>query len=114
MANVATIAAKQTVLNKEINAVGIVQYDQSRQAKVTAWIAGRIDQLHVNRVGDIVSKDKPVAEVYSPDLLATQQEYLLAVKTNDQLKISPIWAISQNGVGLVASAKQRLMLYGVK
>src|SRR5512137_1320297 len=36
MANVATVAAKQTTLNKEINAVGIVQFDQSRQAKVTA------------------------------------------------------------------------------
>lgn len=114
MANVATIAAKQTALNKEINAVGIVQYDQSRQAKVTAWIAGRIDQLHVNRVGDIVSKDKPVAEIYSPDLLATQQEYLLAVKSRDQLKNSPLPSISQNGDGLVASAKQRLMLFGVK
>src|SRR5450631_1896496 len=40
MANVATIEAKNGTLNKEINAVGIVQYDQSRQAKVTAWIAG--------------------------------------------------------------------------
>jgi Cu(I)/Ag(I) efflux system membrane fusion protein len=59
MANVATVAAKQASLNKEINAVGIVQYDQSRQAKVTAWIAGRIDQLHVNTVGAFVSKDKP-------------------------------------------------------
>ena len=48
MANVATVAAKQQTLSKEINAVGIVQYDQTRQAKVTAWIAGRIDQLHVN------------------------------------------------------------------
>ena len=114
MANVATIAAKQASLNKEINAVGIVQFDQSRQAKVTAWIAGRIDQLHVNRVGDIVSKDKPVAEVYSPDLVATQQEYLLAIKSRDQLKNSPIAAISQNGEGLVQSAKQRLMLFGVK
>jgi len=114
MANVATVVAKQGTLNKEINAVGIVQYDQSRQAKVTAWIAGRIDQLHVNKVGDIVSKDKPVAEVYSPDLLATQQEYLLAVKSRDQLKNSPIPAISQNGDGLVASAKQRLMFLGVK
>jgi Cu(I)/Ag(I) efflux system membrane fusion protein len=114
MANVATVAAKQIALNKEINAVGIVQYDQSRQAKVTAWIAGRIDQLHVNRVGDIVSKDMPVAEVYSPDLLATQQEYLLAVKSREQLKSSPIPSISGNGEGLVSSAKQRLMLFGVK
>ncbi|MHB8122163.1 MAG: efflux RND transporter periplasmic adaptor subunit [Desulfuromonadaceae bacterium] len=114
MANVATVAVKQAALNKEINAVGIVQYDQSRQAKVTAWIAGRIDQLHVNRVGDLVSKDKPVAEVYSPDLLATQQEYLLAVKSREQLKNSPIPSISGNGEGLVSSAKQRLMLFGVK
>ncbi len=114
MANVATVAAKQTTLDKEINAVGIVQYDQSRQAKVTAWIAGRIDKLYVNKVGDSVSKDKPVAEVYSPDLLATQQEYLLAIKSRDQLKSSPIASISQSGEGLVASAKQRLMLFGVK
>src|SRR5512136_413716 len=90
MANVATIPAEQKSLNKEINAVGIVQFDQSRQAKVTAWIAGRIDKLHVNKVGDIVSKDRPVAEIYSPDLLATQQEYLLAIKSRDQLQSSPI------------------------
>ncbi len=114
MANVATIPATRTDLNKEINAVGIVQFDQSRQARVTAWIAGRIDKLNVNTVGAYVSKDKPVAEVYSPDLLATQQEYLLAVKSREQLKNSPIASISQNGDGLVASAKQRLMLFGVK
>lgn len=114
IANVATAAAKQEVLNKEINAVGIVQYDQSRQAKVTAWIAGRIDLLHVNTVGSLVTKDKPVAEVYSPDLVASQQEYLLAIKSRDRLRNSPISSISENGPGLVASAKQRLMLFGVK
>jgi Cu(I)/Ag(I) efflux system membrane fusion protein len=114
MANVATIEAKTQTLNKEINAVGIVQFDQTRQAKVTAWIAGRIDKLNVNAVGAQVSKDKPVAEIYSPDLLATQQEYLLAVKSREQLKNSSIPSISQNGEGLVASARQRLMLFGVK
>jgi membrane fusion protein, copper/silver efflux system len=114
MANVATVAAEHAVMNKEINAVGIVQYDQSRQAKVTAWIAGRIDKLNVNTVGAYVSKDRPVAELYSPDLLATQQEYLLAVRSREQLKSSPIPSIAQNGDGLVASARQRLMLFGVK
>ena len=114
MANVATVEAKQGALNKEINAVGIVQYDQSRQAKVTAWVSGRIDKLNVSAVGAYVSKDKPVAEVYSPDLVSSQQEYLLAVKSRDQLKNSPIPSISQNGDGLVSSAKERLMLFGVK
>jgi len=114
MANVATAEAREQDLNREINAVGIVQYDQSRQAKVTAWIAGRIDKLPVSAVGDHVGRDRPVAEVYSPDLLASQQEYLLAVKSRDQLKNSPLPSISQNGEGLVQSAKQRLMLFGVK
>ena len=114
MANVATVAVTRTTLDKEINAVGTVQYDQTRQAKVTAWIAGRIDKLYVNAVGATVTRDRPVAEVYSPDLLSSQQEYLLAVKSREQLKNSPIPAIAGNGDGLVAAAKQRLMLFGVK
>ncbi len=114
MANVATSEATSETLNKEINAVGIVQYNQSRQAKVTAWIAGRLEKLNVNSVGAFVSKEKPMAEIYSPDLIATQQEYLLALKSREQLKNSPIASISQNGEGLVASARQRLLLFGVK
>ncbi|MBT1074231.1 efflux RND transporter periplasmic adaptor subunit [Geobacter grbiciae] len=114
MANVATVEAKAMPLTKEVNAVGIVQYDQSRQAKVTAWVAGRIDRLHVNTVGAYVSKGKPVAEVYSPDLVSAQQEYLLALKSRDRLKDSSIASISQGGEGLVASARQRLLLLGVK
>lgn len=114
MANVATVEVKAMPFDKEINAVGIVQYDQARQAKVTSWVAGRLDRLIVNRVGDYVTKDKPVAEIYSPDLVSTQQEYLLALKSRDQLKSSPIQSISQGGEGLVASASQRLKLWGVK
>ncbi len=114
MANVATTEARAIPLNKEIVATGIVQYDQSRQAKVTAWVAGRIDRLYVNTVGSYVAKGKPVAEVYSPDLVSAQQEYLLALKSREQLKDSPIRSISQGGEGLVGSARQRLKLMGVK
>lgn len=114
MANVATQPATIQRISREINAVGVVQYDQSRQAKVTAWIAGRIDRLYVDTVGASVSRNRPVAEVYSPELVASQQEYLLALKSREQLKNSPVPSIAQNGEGLVASARQRLMLYGVK
>ncbi len=114
MANVATSEAKKESLIKEINAVGIVQYDQSRQSKVTAWVAGRLDKLSVTSVGSLVSKESPVAELYSPDLIAAQQEYLLAIKSRDQLKNSPYPTLAQSGEGMVASAKQRLLLFGVK
>ncbi|GFO69680.1 RND transporter [Geomonas limicola] len=114
MANVATVEVGKVPLAKEITATGIVQYDQARQAKVTAWVAGRIDHLRVNTVGSYVSKGKPVADVYSPDLVAAQQEYLLALKSREQLKNSPIQSISHGGDGLVSSARQRLKLLGVK
>lgn len=114
MANVATVEVGKVPLAKEIAATGIVQYDQARQAKVTAWVAGRIDHLRVNTVGSYVSKGKPVADVYSPDLVAAQQEYLLALRSREQLKNSPIQSISQGGNGLVSSARQRLKLLGVK
>jgi len=114
MANVATVAVDSAPLDKEISAVGIVQYDQSRQARVTAWVAGRIDRLYVDTVGAYVSKGRPVAEIYSPDLVSAQQEYLLALKSREQFRDSSIQAISQGGDGLVASARQRLKLLGVK
>ena len=114
LANVATVKVESMPLDKEINATGIVQYDQSRQAKVTAWVAGRIDRLHVDAVGAYVSKGRPVADVYSPDLVSAQQEYLLAIRSRDQLKDSPIQSISQGGEGLVSSSRQRLKLMGVK
>ena len=114
MANVATTEARNEILNKEINAAGIVQYDQSRQAKVTAWAAGRIDKLYLNSVGAMVSKGSSVAELYSPDLVAAQQEYILAIKSREELKSSPFPAISQNGEGMVSSARERLKLLGVR
>jgi len=114
MANVATVAVARVPLSREIAATGIVQYDQARQAKVTAWVAGRIDRLHVNTVGAYVSKGKPVAEVYSPDLVSAQQEFLLALKSREQFKNSTIQSIAQGGEGLVGSARQRLKLMGVR
>jgi membrane fusion protein, copper/silver efflux system len=114
MANVATVKVDRVPLAKEINAVGIVQYDQARQAKVTAWVAGRIDRLFVNTVGSAVSTGRPVAEVYSPELVSAQQEYLLALKSREQFKNSPIQSIAQGGEGLVSSSRQRLKLMGVK
>ncbi|HWI41777.1 MAG TPA: efflux RND transporter periplasmic adaptor subunit [Verrucomicrobiae bacterium] len=114
MANVATVEARQEPLSKEVAAVGIVQYDQSRQAKVTAWVAGRVDTLYVNRVGDYVSAGRPVASVYSPDLVSAQQEYLLALRAREQFRNSTIDGIAGGGESLVASARQRLKLLGVK
>ncbi|NTU58808.1 MAG: efflux RND transporter periplasmic adaptor subunit [Chlorobiaceae bacterium] len=113
-ANVATLEVKSEPLSREIAAVGIVQYDQSRQAKVTAWTAGRIDRLHVTSVGSAVSRERPVAEIYSPDLVASQQEYLMALKSRNQLRNSTLSSVVETGETVVASSRQRLRLFGLK
>ncbi|NTW52568.1 MAG: efflux RND transporter periplasmic adaptor subunit [Chlorobiaceae bacterium] len=113
-ANVATMEVKPEPLARQIAAVGIVQYDQSRQARVTAWTAGRIDKLHVNAVGASVSRERPIAELYSPDLMATQQEYLIALKSREQFRNSTVSSAMETGDTVVSSARQRLRLFGLR
>ncbi|MBI5141568.1 MAG: efflux RND transporter periplasmic adaptor subunit [Nitrospirae bacterium] len=112
IANVATVEARKMPLVKEINAVGTVAFDQSRQAKVTAWIAGRIDKLNVTKVGDTVSPDAPVAEIYSPETVSAQLEYLLALKSREKMKALGIVEAANDG--LIESGRQRLLQWGVR
>lgn len=114
MANVTTTVVSSEPLATGIEANGVVQFDQTRQSKITAWIAGRIDRLDVSSVGSVVSRNKPLAEVYSPDLVATQQEFLLALKSRDRLKQNGGYDASGSDSDLVASARERLRLLGVK
>ncbi|MDY0301085.1 MAG: efflux RND transporter periplasmic adaptor subunit [Trichlorobacter sp.] len=113
MANVAVAEVKVQALVKEIPAAGLVQYDQSRQATVTAWVAGRIDTLYADTVGSLVSKKHPVAELYSPELFAGQQEYLLALANRDRLQGGQPEGAGQNAEAMVAAARQRLLLFGM-
>lgn len=112
IANVATVEARKMPLVKEINAVGTAAFDQSRQAKVAAWIAGRIDRLFVSKVGDTVSPDAPVAEIYSPETVSAQLEYLLALKSREKMKALGIVEAANDG--LIESGRQRLLQWGVR
>jgi Cu(I)/Ag(I) efflux system membrane fusion protein len=59
-----------------IRTVGRVDYDESRLVTVNSKTEGWIEKLHVNTTGKLVKKGDPLAEVYSPELFATQLEYL--------------------------------------
>jgi Cu(I)/Ag(I) efflux system membrane fusion protein len=81
MANLATVAAVAKPFTRQINCTGIVAFNQERQGKISAWVAGRIDRLLVNSVGSAVRKGMPVAELYSVDLYNAEAQYLVAYKT---------------------------------
>ena len=101
------------VLGQEIRAVGTVGYDERGLTQVTVKTSGWVREVFVDSIGRPVRKGEPLFTLYSPDLLATQDEYLLAVKTQGQLAASPLGEAKTNAASLVASARERLRLWDV-
>jgi len=95
-------------LLKEINTVGNLVFDERKVAVVSAWIPGRLDKLYVDFTGVKVRK-----RIYSPDLLTTQEEYLLAMETQDKVRNSSHPETIKGAENLVQAAKKRLLLWGI-
>ncbi len=73
---VMSVVAAVTPLHRNIRTIGRIEYDERGLATINTKIEGWIEKLHVNYTGDYVKKGAPVAEIYSPELYATQQEFL--------------------------------------
>jgi membrane fusion protein, copper/silver efflux system len=102
-------------LNQSIRTFGRVTYDETRVHHVHTKFEGYIETLHVNFVGQSVKKGEPLFSIYSPELYATQNEYLLALRAGELIPRSN-GSDSLNGVGavdLVAAARQRLALWDI-
>lgn len=100
-------------LGQEIRAVGTIGYDERGLTQVTVKTSGWVREVFVDSIGRPVHKGDPLFTLYSPDLLATQDEYLLAVKMQGQLATSPLAEVKANSVSLVASSRERLHLWDV-
>lgn len=84
LANVETIPVERTPLTKMIDVVGIVDVAETYQATVSARFRGRIDKQYVNFTGGYIEKGQPLVEMYSPDLVSSQQEFIIALDGNQQ------------------------------
>ena len=76
-------------LTKDIYTVGLIEYDERLKAIVSAWIPGRIDKIFVDFTGTQIVKGESVVWIYSPDLVSTQEEYLLALETLEKSQGEP-------------------------
>src|SRR5207237_7046230 len=110
---VRTVPVKRESVEETIRAVGQVRYDETRLADINLKLEGWIRKLYVDYTGQFVRKGQPLFTLYSPDLLTTQNEYLLALKTRDQMQQSVIPEARQRADDLVASARQRLTLWSL-
>lgn len=80
---VRTAPVETGALAKEVRTVGTVKPDEHRIEVVQSRAAGWVEQLEVKAVNDPVRRGQVLAEVYAPDLLAAQEEYLLALENRD-------------------------------
>src|SRR6266542_46051 len=110
---VRTAVVEARTLSKTIRAVGTVSYDESRVKHVHSKVDGWVDKLYVNSTGAFVAKGQPLFSIYSPDLLATQSEYLMAKKHYESLVTSSIPEVKTGASSLVAASKTRLALWDI-
>jgi len=112
-ANVRTVRVALDTHTGELVTTGRVTFDERRIAQVTAYTAGRIERLFVNFTGDTLRRGEAVGTIYSPDLFATQQEYLLALENRERMRRAGFESARSASVDLVESTKRRLMLFGM-
>ena len=103
--------AVSAALEEEIRTVGTVDYDERGLTQVNLRVSGWVQEVFVYSVGRPVRKGEPLFALYSPDLLATQDEYLVALRTRAQLAASPLAEAKDGAAALVASARERLRLW---
>jgi Cu(I)/Ag(I) efflux system membrane fusion protein/cobalt-zinc-cadmium efflux system membrane fusion protein len=95
-------------VNSELRFYGNVQVDERRQAYVQTRFAGWIRKVYADATGNFIGKGQPLFTIYSPDLVTTEQEYLLAKKNQQTLQSSSVSGVAGGADSLLAAARQRL------
>ena len=94
-----------------LRTVGKVTWDETRVAHVHPRIDGWIEKVFVDFTGDLVKQGQPMLTVYSPEMLASQQELLLAARARSLLADNPLASAARHGESLFDAARQRLLLW---
>jgi Cu(I)/Ag(I) efflux system membrane fusion protein len=94
-----------------IRTVGTVTYDETRVAHVHPRIEGWVEKVFVDFTGDVVRKGEPMVTIYSPEMLASQQELLLAARARDLMASNPMASAAQSGDSLFQATRRRLELW---
>jgi membrane fusion protein, copper/silver efflux system len=117
MIGLKTAVARMKSLTKVIRTVGRVEYDEKRLATANTKIEGWIEKLYVDYTGRYVKKGEPLAELYSPELVATQQEFLNILKWADRSKEvkdeRTAHMLSGDAEAILEASKQRLRLLDI-
>jgi Cu(I)/Ag(I) efflux system membrane fusion protein len=98
---------------KVIRTVGVVEQDETRVRHIHTKITGWIEDLHVDFTGKEVRRGAPLLSIYSPELVSTQEEYLLALRARERVSGSPFPEVAGSGESLLRSTRRRLELWDI-
>lgn len=104
---------ERRALQNEVRAVGTVEFDETRISHVAPKVGGFVEVLHVDFTGQPVRRGQALLELYSPDLIAAQQELLLAAKLQRSMGQSAVPGFPSDTAALLAAAKRRLALWDI-
>ena len=100
-------------LERVIRSAGRVDYDERLVSHVHTKVQGWVEKLYADYEGQMVARGQPLLEIYSPELVSTQEEVLIAVRYREETKASPFPDVRHGGASLLDAAKQRLALWDV-
>src|SRR6201997_5712024 len=106
-----------TVMRKDVSdrleTTGNIEADERLQGYVQTRFAGWIEQVFANSTYQYVHRGQPLFTIYSPDLVSTENEYLLAIDARKRVSNSTVTDVTTDASSLVDSAAERLNLWGV-
>lgn len=108
-----TVEVKRAPFSTSIRTVGRVAFDERRVHHVHTRYEAYVEEVTADFTGKYVHKGEVLAKVYSPDLYATQKEYLLALAASKSLASSSFGSVSKGGEDLLQAARQRLLLWDI-
>jgi Cu(I)/Ag(I) efflux system membrane fusion protein len=110
---VRTAVAERTSMSRAIRAVGRIDFNEESMVRIHPKVEGWIDEVRVDKTGETVKNDAILLSIYSPKLVSTQQEYLLALNNLKTQADSPFEDIRRGAQELVNSSRQRLQMLDV-
>ena len=116
MIGVKTALVTRRVMERTIRTVGRVEVDEQRQVAVTTKFEGWVEKLHADATGKFVRKGEPLAEIYSPELFATQQEFLNLLRwKKDPGGAASSWdaMLGRDRDAILEAARERLRLWDI-
>ena len=100
-------------LTSEVRTAGLVTFDETKIVQVAPKFGGFVERLYVDFTGQPVRRGQPLLEIYSPELVAAQQELLLAGDLQRDIGRSTVPGVPESSTSLVEAAKRRLRLWDI-